>query len=216
MPAKNVIFDLDGTLVDSLPGIEESARVAIGRVLPGEAVPDLRAVIGPPVAAMFATLWPELPPERVARLLAEFRAHYDETGCLRSQPYPGVADVLSRLFASGKHLFVLTNKPLRPARKILAHLGFAKFFTDVTAPDSPQPFDSKPAGARLLAGKFALQPGGTVLIGDGADDAAAAEACGFRFIAAAYGYGRAAEKAAIRVAKFSEIEYHLRQSDSHL
>jgi phosphoglycolate phosphatase len=213
---KNVIFDLDGTLVDSLPGIEESAREAVARVLPEVPPPDLRSLVGPPIAAMFTALWPELAPARMERLLAEFRAHYDETGCLRSQPYPEVREVLGRLSAAGLQLFVLTNKPLQPTRKILQHLGFEKFFTDVATPDCPQPFDSKAAGARALVKKFALSPDGTVLIGDGVDDADAAAACGFEFIAAAYGYGRAAGGAAIRVAKFSEIEYHLRQPDSHL
>ncbi|HWB59171.1 MAG TPA: HAD family hydrolase, partial [Chthoniobacteraceae bacterium] len=202
---KNIIFDLDGTLVDSLPGIEESARAAIGRVLPGEPMPDLRAAIGPPVAAMFASLWPDLPPKRSARLLAEFRAHYGETGCLRSQPYPQVGEVLARLHAAGMSLFLLTNKPLRPTQKILDHFELAKFFDDIATPDSPQPFDSKPAGARMLAVKFSLQPDVTVLVGDGKDDAASAAECGFTFFAAAYGYGVAATNASIRLEKFSEI-----------
>jgi phosphoglycolate phosphatase len=214
---KNIIFDLDGTLVDSLPGIEESARVAISRVLPGEPMPDLRALVGPPIAVMFARLWPELTPERMALLLAEFRKHYDEDGCLRSQPYPQAQEILARLSKAGLRLYVLTNKPIQPARKILHHLGLEKHVTAVAAPDSPHlPFDSKAAGARVLAGKFSLSPGETILIGDGADDAAAAAECGFAFIAAAYGYGQAAGKAAIRVAKLSEIEYHLFQSDLRL
>lgn len=214
---KNIIFDLDGTLVDSLPGIEESARVAIARVLPGEPMPDLRAVIGPPVAKMFALLWPGLAVHRAERLLAEFRGHYDEAGCLRSAPYPQVPETLARLLAAGLRMFVLTNKPLRPTQKILNHLGFEKYFTAVAAPDCPRhPFDSKPAGARRLAGTFGLAPAHTVLVGDGADDAAAAAECGFRFMAAAYGYGKAFACAAIRVEKFSEIEYHLRQPDSRL
>ena len=213
---QNIIFDLDGTLVDSLPGIEESARAAIGRVLPDEPMPDLRSVIGPPIATMIAKLWPGLPGECAVLLLAEFRSHYDREGCLLAQAYPGVGEGLARFFASGVRLFVLTNKPLAPAVKILSHLGFMKYFACVSAPDSAPPFDSKPVGARQLAEKYALVPAATILVGDGADDAASAAACGFIFIAAAYGYGRAAEEAAIRVEKFSEIEYHLRQPDSRL
>jgi len=214
---KNIIFDLDGTLVNSLPGIEESTRIAIARVLPGEAMPDLRATIGPPVAAMFARLWPDLPAERMALLLAEFRAHYDETGCLGSEPYAGVPEVLARLSGAGIRLFVLTNKPLQPTLKIIDHLGFAKFMTDVATPDSSlPPFESKAAAARFLGKKYSLSPDATLLIGDGADDAAAARECGFAFIAAAYGYGGAATDAAIRVEMFSEIEYHLLQPHSRL
>ena len=207
---KSVIFDLDGTLVDSLPGIERSARAAIGTVLPGVPMPDLKAVIGPPIAAMFARLWPELDPEKMARLVAAFRSHYVEKGCLDSPPFPGVVETLSRLQAADIQMFVLTNKPDAPTKTILGALGLAKFFTGVLAPDSPEtPFGSKPDGARLLARKFDLDPGQTILVGDGADEAASAEAGGFRFIAAAYGYGTAAATAGIRVEKFSGIERYL-------
>ena len=207
---KSVIFDLDGTLVDSLPGIEFSARTAIGTVLPGEPMPDLKAVIGPPIAAMFARLWPELDPEKMARLVAAFRSHYVEKGCLDSPPFPGVVETLSRLQAAGIRMFVLTNKPSAPAQTILGALGLAEFFTAVLAPDSAEsPFGSKPDGARMLARRFGLDADQTTLVGDGADDSAAAEACGFRFIAAAYGYGTAAATAGARVEKFSEIGRYL-------
>jgi phosphoglycolate phosphatase len=207
---KSVIFDLDGTLVDSLPGIKLSACAAIESVLPGVPMPDLKAVIGPPIAAMFARLWPDLDPEKMAQLVAAFRSHYVEKGCLDSLPFPGVLETLSRLQAAGVRMFLLTNKPTAPTKTILCALGLAEFFTGVLAPDSPEsPFASKPDGARALMRRFALDPEQTALVGDGADDAAAAEACGFRFIATAYGYGTAAATAGIRVEKFSGIERYL-------
>ena len=204
---QSVIFDLDGTLVQSLPGIEQSARVAISRVLPEMPLPDLRAVIGPPIATMFARLWPDLAAEQMACLLAEFRTHYYSEGCLCSEPYPQVRDTLARLQAAGRALFVLTNKPAAPAQKILHHLGLAEFFTEIMGPDSVQPpFRSKPDGARLLAAKHRLSPQSTVIVGDGIDDAEASQACGFGFIAVCYGYGRAAEWAgAAPLAKLEKI-----------
>ena len=107
-------------------------------------------------------------------------------------------------------MFVLTNKPATPTKTILEALGLAGFFAGVLAPDSPEsPFASKPDGARALIRLFALDADQTTLVGDGADDAAAAEACGFRFIAAAYGYGTAAATAVTRAEKFSEIGRYL-------
>jgi phosphoglycolate phosphatase len=213
---KNIVFDLDGTLVDSLPGIVESARAAISAALPEAEIPELRPVIGPPIATMFARLWPELEPERMARLLAEFRAHYDTEGCLQSKPYPGVGEVLTRLGAAGKKLFVLTNKPVQPAQRLLAHLGLEKLFTEIMSPDSTMPpFRSKTEGAGNLQRKFGLLPGETLLVGDGRDDAEAARACGFGFVAVCYGYGDAAKQTGIislaRLNKFSEIERILTQ-----
>ena len=201
---KNVIFDLDGTLVDSLTGIEQSVRAAITLVLPEVPMPDLRAVIGPPIATMFARLWPELAPETMERLVAEFREHYVSTGCLASRPFPGVPETLSQLHSGGRRLFVLTNKPAAPTRKILGHLALQRFFTAAHSPDSVTlPFSSKPDGARLLMRAFGLEPETTALVGDGADDAASADSCGFRFIAAGYGYGNPVSKD--RIEKFSEI-----------
>jgi phosphoglycolate phosphatase len=202
------IFDLDGTLVDSMPGIECSVGAAIESALPGTAMPDLRAVIGPPIATMFARLWPDLDSEKLALLVAAFRSHYAEVGCLESVPFPGVKETLPLLREAGMRLFVLTNKPSAPAKTILEALGLLEFFEAVSAPDAPgAPFASKTDGARALMRRFGLDPDQTTLVGDGADDAAAAEACGFRFIAADYGYGRA--DAAVRVKKFSEISRHL-------
>ncbi len=207
---RSVIFDLDGTLVDSLPGIEFSARTAIASVLPGVPMPDLKAVIGPPIATMFARLWPDLDPEKMALLVAAFRSHYLDKGCLDSSPFPGVMETLFLLQTAGMRMFVLTNKPAAPTKTILGALGVAEMFAAVLSPDSPEsPFYSKPDGARALMRWFTLDPGQTTLVGDGADDAAAAEACGFHFIAAAYGYGTAAATAGTRAEKFSEIGRHL-------
>jgi phosphoglycolate phosphatase-like HAD superfamily hydrolase len=78
------------------------------------------------------------------------------------------------------------------------------------------PFESKPAGARMLVERHSLVAAETAFVGDGADDAAAAAECGFRFIAATYGYGTVPANVMFRVAMFSEIEYHLLQSQSRL
>jgi len=205
-----VIFDLDGTLVDSLAGIESSARSAIARTLPEELMPDLRALIGPPIAEMFAKAWPSHEPERLGRLIEEFRAHYLAVGCLLSTPFPGVPETLARLHSTGLRLFVLTNKPAASAGKILEHLGLSAWFASSLSPDSiTPPFGSKSEGARLLMKRFDLAPEKTTLVGDGVDDASSAASCGFRFIAAAYGYGPAAATAATRAEKFSDIERYL-------
>ncbi len=210
----NVIFDLDGTLVDSLPGIEESARVAIARVLPEEPVPELRALIGPPIATMFALAWPDLDQLRLEQLVSEFRKHYDAAGCLLSKPYPQVAETLAHLHQAGRRLFVLTNKPTAPAKKILAHLGWSAFFTEIMGPDAVSPpFHRKSDGARLLSQKHGLAPGSAILVGDGVDDGEAAAAGGFPFVVASYGYGKAADKKLFTplatVKNISEIKQYL-------
>ncbi len=191
MPFSNIIFDLDGTLVDSLAGIESSARYAADKTFKEpRLIPPMRELIGPPIAKMFSKLWPDLTGEESTELLRNFRLHYDSEGCLLSELYPGVRETLARLFAREVSMFVLTNKPLEASRKILGSLGILSRFRDVVAPDSLTPaYSAKVDGAKYLRGRFELDPSATVIVGDGRDDYQSAEACGFAFILAAYGYG---------------------------
>jgi phosphoglycolate phosphatase len=205
----NLIFDLDGTLVDSLPGIEASARYAVENCLPGISLPELRGLIGPPIRTMFTQLWPERDRAEIEALVAVFRQHYDTEGCLLSRLYPGVHDTLDDLHDAGMAMFVLTNKLSRSADVILRKTGIRQFFLDVMSPDSAEPpYAVKNEGAAILQIRYQLVPGRTLLMGDGVNDLEAAEACGFVFVAAAYGYGNASQASAPAIPPaqtFSEI-----------
>ena len=209
-PVEAIIFDLDGTLVDSLPGIEASLRVAAAACDRPREVPPIRSVIGPPIATMIESLWPDLDGRERQRAVAAFRAHYDSDGCLLAELFGGVAATLDALSTRGIRLFVLTNKPARPTETILERTGIRSHFADVIAPDThTPPFASKNAAASWLQQKHDLLPATTLIVGDGLDDANAGAQCGFGFVAAAYGYGRAVARSDLaRVATletFSDI-----------
>lgn len=185
----NLIFDLDGTLVDSLAGIEASIRHAAG----GRQLPPLRAQIGPPIAQMFWRMWPTLTETEHANLLKAFREHYDTEGCRDACLYPGVEETLKHLRKRGAILFVVTNKPIFPTRLILQGRGILHLFHDVISPDKRSPpFASKAEAVRVLRDQYQLNPAATAVVGDGLDDREAAAAAGFAFILASYGYGSAA------------------------
>ena len=189
----NLIFDLDGTLVDSLPGIEASTRHAMRAAGVNLPLPPMRELVGPPIATMLARLWPDLERERLDQVVREFRRHYDAEGCLCAELYPGVAESIPALRDAGLRLFLLTNKPLQPTLKILDHHGLRACFLDVMTPDAVEPpFTHKHAGAALLAERHGLHAAATLLAGDGLDDLEAATMHGFSFISADYGYGSAA------------------------
>jgi phosphoglycolate phosphatase len=190
MDVENILFDLDGTLVDSLPGIQFSAREAVQAVLPGEKTPDLRAFIGPPIRRIFEKVFPRLPSPALDALESCFRQSYDREGYRKGILYAGVRSTLASLLEEGVSMFLVTNKPLGPTSRILAHTAISEFFREAISPDSVHPpFGDKSAMAEYLLRKFLLARERTLLVGDSADDRKAAEHCGMRFGAAAYGYG---------------------------
>lgn len=188
----NIIFDLDGTLVDSLPGIETSASYALRSCFPDRTLPPMRDVIGPPIRTMFARLFPAFSEHDLDGIVAAFRQHYDTAGCLRSVVYPEVERTLAELRRAGATMFVLTNKPAAATRSILVKHRLEIFFAAVLSPDSAAaPFTRKAQGAEDLRARFRLEPASTILVGDGVDDCEAATQSGFAFAIAGYGYGSA-------------------------
>jgi phosphoglycolate phosphatase len=188
---KNIIFDLDGTLIDSFPGIVASLRHAISLVNPSLDLNELKTHIGPPLQEMLSRMWPQQDEEIRKKVLSEFRSDYNDQGCLHSIPYPGISEALQQFQASGLTLFVLTNKPEAPTRRILLHLGLESYFREILSPDSVKPhLGMKSEGALLLAMKHSLVASETLLIGDSPDDLKAARAAGFSFMEATYGYGQ--------------------------
>ena len=193
-PIGACVFDLDGTLADSLPGIELAVNRAWDAVMPGPR-PDLRDLIGPPLREMFRrACGGEVASAVIDQLEREFRTAYDNEGWRRTRTYPAVRETLEALAGAGCELFVLTNKPWTPSLRILEHLGLKGLLKDIVTPDCREPgFDTKEAAARWMCGHWRLAARATWLVGDSAEDGRAAQACGFRFAAVTYGYGRAAE-----------------------
>ncbi len=187
-----VVFDLDGTLVDSLEEILASFRfVLTGAGLP---VPDdarLRSWIGLPLAETFARL---APPEAVAELTAAYRRHYLARLGHRTRPYPGVPERLAELRAAGFGLAVATTKRSGPAKTLLERVGLLGFFDHVQGTDEGMPAKPDPEVVRrAVAGAGGA---GVAMVGDTVHDVAAARAAGLAAYAVTWGAGRAEALAA--------------------
>ena len=188
--APDILFDLDGTLIDSSPGILAS----FARILAAEglrpAVPLEAALIGPPLATTLRLVSGIGDEARLARLVEAFKADYDSEGYRTTEVFPGVAEGLARLAAEGARLFIVTNKRMLPSRRILEALGLAPLFAGIHSRDETDPpAPSKSAVTASLLVRYAIDPAHACFVGDSDEDAAAARENGLAFIHAAYGYG---------------------------
>jgi phosphoglycolate phosphatase len=188
LPFAALAFDLDGTLVDSVPGIAAAldavlradGRPALGpaatRRLVGEGAPRLLA------QAAAATGRPWADPAAALDAWLHAYAHTEPAG---TTPYPGSDDLLRHLHAAGLPLALVTNKPATPTHAILARLGWSSLFVAVIAGDTLP--TRKPDPAPLRAAVAALGAPAP-LVGDSPIDAATAQAAGLPFIGFRGGY----------------------------
>lgn len=187
---QDIIFDLDGTLIDSLPGIERAIASAWNARFPGKPLPNLKPLLGPPIRKIFLAINPDLSIEDLEPLAAHFRKLYDTEYCLDSTLFPGCREVLERLLARQKRLYVATNKPTKPTAKILDHLKLTPFFAEIVSLDSQNPpYSGKTEMIQAILSHHSLCHATTVMIGDGLEDGTAAGECKIGFISARYGYG---------------------------
>ncbi len=173
MKAPAVIFDLDGTLIDSAPAIHAiSNAVLSGLGLPALTFPQVRGFVGKGVPHLVRQLLaasgedPDGP--LFSRVETALVARY-ETEVEGNTPYPGVADALARLAAAGCRLAVCTNKPLRPAEAALGHVGLRDRFDHVIGGDSLS--TRKPDPGMLRASHDRLGGGPMIYVGDSEIDA---------------------------------------------
>lgn len=185
-----VLFDFDGTLVHTAPGILAgfTKTLADAGIAPVEPVDE--RVIGPPLQATLRRLTGLDPGHALDRLADAFKATYDADGVLGADPYPGLDAVFDALAASGRRAFVVTNKRQVAARAIAERLAIAQRLGGLYSLDSIVPPAPRKLAvvARVLA-DHGVAASSAVMVGDSAEDAEAAAGNDVRFIAATYGYG---------------------------
>jgi phosphoglycolate phosphatase len=190
----SVILDLDGTLIDSAPGILQSVGKAICEVLPNHDYNPSMVRVGPPIREMVRKTFPDLSAELVEKVALAFRKYYDGDGWRDMRVYDGALEALARLSKCGMALYLATNKPLGPTRTILTEKGLVSFFRDYVAIDSVKPaFAGKAEMLLYLAEKHRLPSTETAYVGDTRADAEASARCGMPFAFASFGYGSVSE-----------------------
>lgn len=188
-----MLFDLDGTLIDSAPGILRCIRHAfdaIGRSRPADDV--LHQWIGPPLNDTFRAYF-DGDDELAARAVRAYRARYADDGWRECRLIAGVDPLLKRLKATGARSYVVTSKPAVVARRIVAHLGLEGCFERVcgSEPDGSGAAKTGLIAALLADAKLPLEA--AVMIGDRRHDVEGARANGIAVLGVTWGYGSRGE-----------------------
>jgi phosphoglycolate phosphatase len=189
MSPKLVLFDLDGTLVDSAPDIAAALNAALAAL--GQPTHPLGAVtsyVGDGAAKLVERAVDPGTDVDQALLLERFKAEYARNVCVRTRVYPGVVEALEALAARGTPLAVVTNKPGDLARTLLRALALEGFFAEVVGDGDGYARKPSPEAALALCAKHGIVPPDTLVVGDGLPDVRLGRAAGCRVAAVAWGY----------------------------
>ncbi len=200
-----VIFDLDGTLIDSAPDIHAAANLVLrAEGLEEQTFAQVRSFIGRGVPHLIRQLLIAAghgaDDARHARMTERFVAGYEDAVGL-TLPYPGVAMALTTLRAAGHPLGICTNKPEAATRAVLAHLNLDGPFSVTVGGDSLPVRKPDPAPLHLAVAKLG-QPK-AIFVGDSEVDAETAQAAGLPFLLFTEGYRKSPVEALPHAARFS-------------
>lgn len=192
MKYTTALFDLDGTITDSCPGILTSIRYALkkqGLDEPPEEV--LRSFIGPPLKQQFQTVF-NLSDEEGDSMVAAYREYYGEKGIFENSVYCGVEETLKSLRDAGVKVLMATSKPEKYARRIADYFGFDKYFDFIggACMDGSRTVKHEVIQYVLdMCGISGEEKERAVMIGDRRHDIEGAKLCGLHSIGVLYGYG---------------------------
>lgn len=185
-----ILLDLDGTLIDSHPGILASC-LAVLRALghePDETL-DIRRTVGSTLEDAMQIWLQPYGDDRVGEAVAAYRQHYGEHGLLGSVAYPGIGESLEEMKQTGLRLYLATSKRAIFAGRILDHLKLAAYFDGIYGSVPSGELDHKPELLAHVLSKHGLSPSHSLMVGDRRYDISGAHAVGMRGLGVLWGYG---------------------------
>ena len=187
MTYKTVLFDMDGTLLDSLSDMHDAVNhILAENGWAARSREEIRAFVGNGARKLMERAIPEtLAPQRFEAVLADYKDWYQAHNCVKTQPYPGISHVLAELEARGVKTAVVSNKP-DATTKALAE----KFFPGMPALGQRDGVDPKPSPALVAQAlsDLGVRPENAVYVGDSEVDVATARNAGLPLIAVSWGF----------------------------
>ena len=199
---KVVVFDVDGTLLDTSEGVLASVKYTINKHnLPVIDEETLKTFIGPPIQDSFARVY-HLSGDILQELATTFRNQYKNEDLLKAVPYEGIYDVFDALVSNGIKPAIATYKRQDYATRIMEHFGFDKYTDIIYGADHENKLKKKDIIELALRDSGVTDFSEAVMVGDSDNDAIGAAGIGTRFVGVTYGFGF---KSVEDVGKFSNV-----------
>jgi phosphoglycolate phosphatase len=190
MKIENIIFDFDGTIVDSYPGISSAFNKAYIKLYGVENKTELKPHIGPPIQHILNSVNGEQDEKKINQFISFFKEDYDTAGFKLTELYTNMDMLLQDLIRKGYKLYIATNKREKTTKLIANYLSIYQHFSGYYCSDlAGKNYSSKIAMVDDILKSEGLNPHKTILVGDTEHDAIAAKQNGIPFIYAAYGFG---------------------------
>lgn len=184
-----VLFDLDGTVLDSQTGVFRSIEYAMNKLhltMPPQS--DLIAFLGPPIHQGFTTVC-HVPPHLVEDAVTYYREYYNDVGKFEASIYAGIADTLQRIRQDGKRCYITTSKPQVFAKQILSHFGITDLFDEIYGCELDGTRSEKADVLAYCLEQQGLKSGEVILVGDRLYDVNGAQKLSMECVGILYGYG---------------------------
>lgn len=192
MKYKVILFDLDGTLLDTLEDLAEAVNAALRkRGLPMHSTDEYRKMVGHGVRNLVTVALPEAfraDEAFIDSCLADFKAYYTEHIDVHTHPYPGIPELLSRLHESGSRIAVASNKFQEGTERLIAEFFPGIPFVAILGNRPGYPLKPDPEIVGEVLRKADASPAGAILVGDSSTDMLTARNGGIRSIAVTWGY----------------------------
>ena len=182
-----ILFDVDGTLIDSAPGIINTLKEVFAAMDVDVTGVDLRRYLGPPLRKSFGEHFTD--PAKIEEATDRYRKSYAVKGSHECAAYPGAAEMLRCLKDAGLVLCTATSKPTEVVTPILQEKGLAGYFDFIGGASMDESRDTKTEVVRYVLSRPVMQGRRVLMVGDRSDDMRGAADCGLDAAGALYGYG---------------------------